>query len=412
MQKIYVLLRNEKQTGPYSLDEIIQFDLKPYDLIWIEGKSAGWYYPQEIGALHPYLGFLPQKPKPVTPAAQAVFVSMPQAAKTAVLPEGAPVFVPSAPPPAAAPSQKSLEEEVYARFVPAGTERTPVATTAPVMKPRKTASLSLGGGIVAVLVVGGVFAASWILNRHANDEDSGPATVAASPVQNEIATPAVATGQKNTPSPTHSANTRQAHSPVLKKPVAAGHDVRQAAAGPAEKTSAAVTDYGSPAVTPKQEEPAVQKEETPAPETSAPAEKKKKLRDKLFDIFRKKTDGQPAGEVQPTENSNGERSASHREAGANLAQQVHVRFSIPNDWMMGIKGAKATLVNHSSETITKAAVEVLYYDDDNQLLQKKIISFGKVEGKGSQTISIPDHPTATRVDYNVLSATGAGNPAA
>ena len=80
MQKIYVLLRNDQQTGPYSLQELIQFDLKPYDLIWIEGKSAGWYYPQEIGALHPYLGFLPQKQKLVvkaTAAAPPVFVAPP-----------------------------------------------------------------------------------------------------------------------------------------------------------------------------------------------------------------------------------------------------------------------------------------------------------------------------------------------
>jgi hypothetical protein len=74
--------------------------------------------------------------------------------------------------------------------------------------------------------------------------------------------------------------------------------------------------------------------------------------------------------------------------------------------MMGIHGAKATLVNRSSETITKASVEVQYYNDDNELLQKKTISFGKIEAKGSQTIAIPDHPSATKVDYSVISVTG------
>ena len=80
MQKIYVLLRHDQQTGPYSLAELIQFDLKPYDLIWIEGQSAGWYYPQEIAALHPYLGFLPKKPAPpgpMPPVEKKVLVQMP-----------------------------------------------------------------------------------------------------------------------------------------------------------------------------------------------------------------------------------------------------------------------------------------------------------------------------------------------
>ena len=67
MQKVYLLLRINQQTGPYSLEELIKFDLKAHDLIWIEGKSAGWYYPQEIKALQPRLSFVKQ-----TPAEQVV----------------------------------------------------------------------------------------------------------------------------------------------------------------------------------------------------------------------------------------------------------------------------------------------------------------------------------------------------
>lgn len=51
MQKIYSLLRNNKQTGPYTLEELAGLSLKPFDLIWIEGKSGGWSYPSEIDAL-------------------------------------------------------------------------------------------------------------------------------------------------------------------------------------------------------------------------------------------------------------------------------------------------------------------------------------------------------------------------
>src|SRR5215203_7408611 len=62
MQKVYLLLRNNQQTGPHSLEDILQLDLKPFDLVWIEGRSAGWSYPSEIDALKPYVGEAPEAP--------------------------------------------------------------------------------------------------------------------------------------------------------------------------------------------------------------------------------------------------------------------------------------------------------------------------------------------------------------
>lgn len=44
----YRLLRNNKESGPYTREQLIDMGLKAYDLIWIEGKSAGWRYPSEI----------------------------------------------------------------------------------------------------------------------------------------------------------------------------------------------------------------------------------------------------------------------------------------------------------------------------------------------------------------------------
>jgi len=44
----YLLLRSNKQSGPYTLDQIRAIGLKAYDLIWIEGRSAAWRYPGEV----------------------------------------------------------------------------------------------------------------------------------------------------------------------------------------------------------------------------------------------------------------------------------------------------------------------------------------------------------------------------
>jgi hypothetical protein len=58
----YLLLRSNKQSGPYSLDEMRQMGLKAYDLVWIEGKSAAWRYPGEVEELKAYAPPVEEQP--------------------------------------------------------------------------------------------------------------------------------------------------------------------------------------------------------------------------------------------------------------------------------------------------------------------------------------------------------------
>ncbi len=48
---MYFLLRNNKQTGPFTAEELVACKLQLYDLVWIEGKSAAWRYPEEISEI-------------------------------------------------------------------------------------------------------------------------------------------------------------------------------------------------------------------------------------------------------------------------------------------------------------------------------------------------------------------------
>ena len=50
----YLLLRDNKQSGPYTFDELKVKGLKAYDLVWIEGRSAAWRYPGEVEELKPF----------------------------------------------------------------------------------------------------------------------------------------------------------------------------------------------------------------------------------------------------------------------------------------------------------------------------------------------------------------------
>src|SRR6266545_498906 len=60
--KKYRLLRNNKESGPYSAEELIQLGFKPYDLIWADSKSAAWRYPGELEEFKPYAPVVEEQP--------------------------------------------------------------------------------------------------------------------------------------------------------------------------------------------------------------------------------------------------------------------------------------------------------------------------------------------------------------
>ncbi len=420
MQKIYVLLRNNQQTGPYHLEELIQFDLKPYDLIWIQGKSAGWYYPQEIQALHPYLPFV-KKPVPaetntVTPRAKTIesrepkkpFVSMPANFKieeplvpeTIVKKEETVTYTPyEAPAPFVYPVKEpdALEAAVYQ-------VRETKAEMPPISQPKrkKQPVVSTTGIILACLIVGvvGYFMAKPFM---ATADDTSPEQTISSPAQNEVqpdnSLPSGST--QNSSNPLFKKQKQQKQATVVKEITTI---IRQAPNDDEE------TYDNNPPVTNNEATPVNEEDKTVVEEnknepvvTEAPTEKKKTIRDKIFDIFRKKPQESKKEESKPAEDE-GERRSTRRET--DRTQMVSVRFTIPNDWMAGIKGAKATLTNRGSETLSKVVIEVTYYNDDEQLVDKRTVSFGRIEGKSSQTITIPDHATATKLDYTVISVAG------
>src|ERR1700760_2505755 len=57
----YLLLRNNQESGPFTLDEVKDMSLKSYDLIWVVGKSAAWRYPGEIPELTSFAPLVPEQ---------------------------------------------------------------------------------------------------------------------------------------------------------------------------------------------------------------------------------------------------------------------------------------------------------------------------------------------------------------
>ncbi len=59
---MYLLLRDNKQSGPYTCEQLREKGIKAYDLVWIEGKSAAWRYPSEVEELKPFSPVIEEQP--------------------------------------------------------------------------------------------------------------------------------------------------------------------------------------------------------------------------------------------------------------------------------------------------------------------------------------------------------------
>jgi len=49
----YILLRNNRESGPYSLRELKTIGISSTDLIWVEGESTAWNHPADFDELKP-----------------------------------------------------------------------------------------------------------------------------------------------------------------------------------------------------------------------------------------------------------------------------------------------------------------------------------------------------------------------
>ena len=58
----YKLLRSNRESGPYSLNDLVTLGLKPYDLIWVDGRSAAWRYPSEVTELKDFAPAVEEQP--------------------------------------------------------------------------------------------------------------------------------------------------------------------------------------------------------------------------------------------------------------------------------------------------------------------------------------------------------------
>lgn len=58
----YRLLRNNKESGPFTALQLKEMGLRPYDLLWAEGRGAAWQYASELAELKDFAPVVEEQP--------------------------------------------------------------------------------------------------------------------------------------------------------------------------------------------------------------------------------------------------------------------------------------------------------------------------------------------------------------
>jgi hypothetical protein len=460
MQKVYLLLRSNKQTGPYTIDELLELNLKPLDLVWVEGKSFGWSYPSEIESLKAFVDAPAEENTQIIPpfsnnydqadlnASHAVtnkiFVSMPANASNITTSNSKPSInisrakaeeVKQGNQHATSPldteyDHKALEikaEEIKQRaqaFASASPHKKPEDVVEikyaksleeveeeytswmykSKTKKKKNFSKEQLVSVLAVIAViaGGWFLGSGLFNSVNQKEDhvvhvQNAVREEISPVITETSvdeTLRYDINDNNEMITTLVSKPEQEKKILLEKSIVERPETNVAIAPIEEYNS--IESYEKPIV--KNSEELVAEVEQP---------KKKTLGESVSNVFRKLIKDEEAD----SKTGNGERKSNRRgelsTSEIDISDQVDIKMNHNSEsWMMGVIGLKLTLSNKSSLPLKTAVIDVLYFNDQDKLLDKKRITFSNIAPKKSQTISAPDHRLADRAEIKIVSATG------
>ena len=432
MSKVYLLLRSNRQTGPFDLQELLQQNLKPFDLVWIEGRSFGWKYPSEIDTLKPYLAFTIEndtpslenlKTEPVKELAnhinKAVFISMPPGAINKNAKHINPIKAYSPP----EYSQSEQTEHLYPHF-----KEEPVLETKfniPLSEieenysswvyNQKTKKKTAGNllplvytALIIIVIAVGARIASTMFNKPKQE------AINQSPIENNFKTPSV----KNEDSHEGITEAPVTQDAVKLIPTISGANKNMYRVAANKKSYASKPAYNG---TVQFEEianndpiPIMETEAITADENMASKPKKKKIGEAIetfFDRLEGKNGKAESEQVYKNDSQNtnneGERRASRRGESAieteNINELIQIDSNAPTEnWMTGIQAIKITLKNNSNKALKSALLEVSYFDEYNNLIVMKKMEFKNISAGGSKTLPVPEHRTADHISYKLI----------
>lgn len=402
---IYYLLRSNKKSGPYDLDQLLKLGLKPYDLVWVDGKSAAWRYPSEVEILKDYAPVSEEQPfdrfykrpgeektpvRPVTKSeasvqietsilkpmnSKKVFVAMPgnNTAKPLIKPG-----VPVEPPVKNQINETTkikVEEPVLKQNYSESFDEIKKRYTETYLS-RKKKSLWTGFNSTVLQVFGGAifFCAIVVLAYKNFTEEDKPATKRTVVIQPEKAKPALVNTTITLPddTPLSKAETiNNIQSVSETKEEKPGEKIKSIAFETPSKKANAILPENKNTVA------IDDRPETKSEKNSAIAEQKtEKLKPRLqvADI---------SGQVSVKANNYKQRAFG------------------------GVQNLELTVTNRSGFVVDKVMVELQYLKPSEEPIKTENIVFNSVAPGGTQTIKIPDYLRGVKVKYKITNVASA-----
>ncbi len=343
----YLLLRDNKQSGPYLVTEIIEKGIKPYDLVWLEGKSAAWRYPSEIEELKAYAPATEEqpfdrfykKPEQVVEMQHSRFEPKPVAEQVATIQPSKKIYInfPS--------TQKKIQQQepIITTEIPIEEKKLsePVIRYAeqPVTRTVNNKMLYVTGVAACILLIS--LLSYFVVNYNSQRKDINQLNALVHQLQQEtkeentLVTAAVNKLEEETP----------IEVPIITEPVVAGkppiiHEVKA--------TEPQITNLPPPVV--------------------PPIEQAEKI--------------------------------STTPVHANLFKQVSVKSNKYKTGVLGgISNLQLELTNNSLVELHKVAIEIKYLGPEKRVVRTQTVYFENVQPGSHSTIEVPKSNRGVTVDY-------------
>lgn len=412
----YLLLRDNKQTGPYTVPELIEKGIKPYDLVWLDGKSVAWRYPSEIEELKAYSPAVEEqpfdrfykRPEPtVKTASITATTQQPSVEHSAYIPKVSVETTEENLPPQKKvyinfPASPSTEKKSAPAFTTAAAEKKTIAPD-PIPEPvsfvektnyhpsderfsshatypaKATSNKShLYYAAAACLILLG-FVVVLLLNNRSQNQKLKELNTIVKQIEDKKANEAAVVAQvKNViPEPTPPQTSETIVNPELLSD----------------------NDYSKPHTQTK-ESVAPSAGETPvAPrKTVQPIEIAPGITYKERPVLRR-ADNQPQEATPPANTAKAEPASSSSE---NIYKQVSIK---PNAYKTGVLGGISNLqfelTNNSNRELYKVAIEIKYLGPEKKVVNKQTVYFENVSPGQHSTIDVPRSKRGVSINYEI-----------
>lgn len=453
MHKVYLLLRNNQQKGPYSLEELLQLQLKPFDLVWVEGRSAAWRYPGEIDTLKPYVPETPAPEVPFQPVSTSAMESIPVSKENQNPAKHIYVSYPGKP--AGHVSHQETNPKPATSIIDHNETASPYSgpvsysndkiNTDPVeafqtkfqkplpqleeeytgwvfqQKAHSRSRITKKDWTIAAILISVILGGFFILTNTSsgitstNTNSIANQSLSQQPSKQEQADFAVNAPEENLNS-------------KIEKDPSDPKIIDETASG--KVNIPAIEKIGSTPVFEIQNEKKQPEDQVQDPDIKSlevennndvllPGKneekleiekpRNKKLGEKIKDLFRKKDRAEVGSQDTPPATNRQAQKKNSSEVDALSTDKIFLSTNNPDNWMMGINGLKITLRNRNNVPIQSAVVQVKYYDVNNRLLETKTVTFSNVAADGRVTADAPDHKWAERVELQLGPVTAMDN---